>query len=83
VDCTHSWRTCPVHNPDGGVPPPRVAMTCIYGGAPTVDGDPWDEHDTDEVLVEMAFGITAEDMFPINQRLQRRLGDSTMTEGDD
>ena len=27
----------------------RTMTTCIYGGQPTKDGDPWDQHDSDEV----------------------------------
>lgn len=48
-ECNHDWRTCNVHNPDGGVPGLIAATTCIYGGAPTVDGDGWDEQDSKEV----------------------------------
>ncbi len=48
--CNHDWRTCPVHA-DGGerMPGLKEATTCIYGGAPTVDGDGWDEHDSEAV----------------------------------
>jgi hypothetical protein len=31
----------------------RTMLTCIYGGAPTKDGDPWDQHDSDAVVERM------------------------------
>jgi hypothetical protein len=31
----------------------RTMLTCIYGGAPTKDGDPWDQHDSDAVVDRM------------------------------
>ena len=51
AECSHQWRTCPVHSrPDGSLPPFRVVLTCLYGGLPTTDGDAWDQRDSDEVV---------------------------------
>ena len=50
AECTHQWKTCPVHSrPDGGLPPFRVVLTCLYGGMATKAGTPGDQHDSDEV----------------------------------
>ena len=50
-ECTHQWRNCPAHSrPDGDLPPFRVVLTCLYGGMPTNDGDPWDQLDSDEAV---------------------------------
>lgn len=51
MDCTHSWKTCPIHGlPDGELPPMRVVLTCIYGGAALKDGGSWDQATSDEVV---------------------------------
>lgn len=54
TECTHHWQTCPVHNPDGGVPDFITATTCIYGGIATTAGTPWDENDSREVRDRLA-----------------------------
>jgi len=49
-ECTHQWRTCPVHSrPDGSPPPFRIIVTCIYGGMALKDGGTWDQGTSDEV----------------------------------
>jgi hypothetical protein len=54
-DCTHRWKTCPVHGkPDGQMPAFRVAMTCIYGGAELRDGGTWDQDTSNEVTEKIA-----------------------------
>jgi len=54
AECTHEWRTCPIHSRTDGLPPFRVVLTCLYGGMPTVDGDAWDQRDSDEVVRQVA-----------------------------
>jgi hypothetical protein len=38
--CTHSWKTCPVHNPEGDLPPMWKVIRCVYGDYETKDGEP-------------------------------------------
>ena len=60
ISCTHSWKTCPVHGlPDGELPPMRVVMTCIYGGAELKDGGTWDETTSNEVVDRIADRLEA------------------------
>jgi hypothetical protein len=54
IDCSHSWKTCPLHNPDGGLPPFRTVMLCIYGGAETKDGGVVDEQVADDLAQRIA-----------------------------
>jgi hypothetical protein len=55
-ECTHSWQTCPVHGRGGAVLPPfRVVLTCLYGGAELKNGGTWDQRASDDVI-ERAFG---------------------------
>jgi hypothetical protein len=50
TECSHHWRTCPVHSvPEPDMPPFRVVLTCIYGGAPLKDGGEWDAATSNEV----------------------------------
>lgn len=49
AECTHHWQDCPEHNPDHGLPSLITVTDCLYGGLQTVDGDPWDTHDSEEV----------------------------------
>ena len=54
AECSHSWKTCPVHGrPDGSLPPFRVIVACIYGGMPLKDGGTWDERTSDEVVARV------------------------------
>jgi hypothetical protein len=56
-ECTHQWRTCPVHSRrDGSLPPFRVVLTCLYGGLPTRDGRIWDQGTSNEVVEEIVDG---------------------------
>lgn len=58
LECTHQWKTCPIHsNPDSSLPPFRIVLTCLYGGLPTKAGTSWDQDDSDEVVER----ITARD----------------------
>lgn len=49
-ECTHTWKTCPVHNPSGKLPPMSTVITCLYGGLMTKNGTPWDEEDSKAVV---------------------------------
>jgi hypothetical protein len=54
-ECTHRWKTCPVHGrPDGSLPPMRIVVTCIYGGMPLKDGGTWDQSTSDKVTDRVA-----------------------------
>lgn len=57
AECIRSWKTCPVHNPDGGLPPLKTVLLCLYGGETTKDGTPFDETDAEQVI-DRAFGVT-------------------------
>lgn len=49
--CTHRWVSCPVHGlPGGELPPFRVVLTCIVGGAELKDGGTWDQDTSDSVV---------------------------------
>ena len=55
AECTHSWRTCPVHGlPDGKLPPLQRVLSCLYGGMETKAGTPWDDSDSAEVARRIA-----------------------------
>lgn len=50
-ECTHRWKTCPVHSsPNDELPSFRTIITCIYGGAKLKDGGTWDETTSNEVV---------------------------------
>ena len=54
-ECTHHWKTCPVHGlPGGELPPMRTVITCIYGGAELKDGGTWDETTSADVSERVA-----------------------------
>jgi hypothetical protein len=50
--CTHQWRTCPVHSVPVGLPSFPTVVECVYGDIPTKDGRPHREHAV-EVATEL------------------------------
>lgn len=55
TECTHSWKTCPVHGTGTGeLPPMNRVVSCLYGGMPTKDGGTWNDQTSAEVTKQVA-----------------------------